>query len=71
MWERSQGHPADKVGCYQCHAGHAEPPASINVGAVVRDQLIPEKYTCSLPFRNYGTMDKLRDYVPVADLKLK
>ncbi|HSH68731.1 MAG TPA: hypothetical protein VK997_02350 [Deferrisomatales bacterium] len=44
MWERSQGHPSDRVTCHECHAGHAEPPASLNVGAVVRDQVVPEKY---------------------------
>lgn len=44
MWKRSQGHPADRVTCHQCHAAHAEPPSSLNVGAFVRDQLIPEKY---------------------------
>ena len=47
MWERSQGHPGARVTCHQCHANHAEPPASLNVGAVVRDQLIPEKYLSS------------------------
>jgi len=44
MWHRSQGHPADRVTCYECHAQHAEAPDSLNVGAFVRDQLIPEKY---------------------------
>lgn len=44
MWTRSQGHPADRVTCYQCHAQHAELPESANLGAFVRDQLIPEKY---------------------------
>jgi hypothetical protein len=44
MWQRSQGHPSDRVTCYQCHAQHAELPHSLNVGAFVRDEIIPEKY---------------------------
>ncbi len=44
MWEESQGHPADKVTCYQCHAQHAKLPESLNVLAYVRDTAIPEKY---------------------------
>jgi hypothetical protein len=47
MWKRSQGHPADRVTCYQCHAQHAQLPESPNLGAFVRDQLIPEKYLSS------------------------
>ena len=47
MWKRSQGHPADRVTCYECHAQHAEAPASANVFGLVRDQLIPEKYFSS------------------------
>lgn len=44
MWERSQGHPADEVTCYECHAQHAELPDSPNLFGYVRDQIIPEKY---------------------------
>ncbi|MDW7709017.1 MAG: hypothetical protein SCH98_00980 [Deferrisomatales bacterium] len=44
MWQRSQGHPAEKVTCHQCHAPHAALPESPNLIAFVRDQLIPEKY---------------------------
>ncbi len=44
MWERSQGHPADRVTCYECHAQHAELPGSPNMFGFVRDQIIPEKY---------------------------
>lgn len=47
LWQRSQGHPAARVSCYQCHADHAAPPDSLNLGAVVRDQLVPEKYLSS------------------------
>ncbi|MEW6489064.1 MAG: hypothetical protein AB1578_14250, partial [Thermodesulfobacteriota bacterium] len=47
MWKRSQGHPAERVTCYECHAQHAELPESPNLGAFVRDQLIPEKYLSS------------------------
>lgn len=47
MWKRSQGHPADRVTCHQCHAQHAQLPESPNLGAFVRDQLIPEKYLSS------------------------
>jgi nitrate/TMAO reductase-like tetraheme cytochrome c subunit len=44
MWKRSQGHPADRVTCYECHAQHAELPDSPNVAGYIRDRLIPEKY---------------------------
>jgi len=63
MWHRSQGHPADRVTCYECHAQHAEAPSSLNVGAFVRDQLIPEKYLSSderIQGRCEGCHDQIR-----------
>ncbi len=47
MWRGSQGHPADRVTCYQCHARHVELPASPNLLGYVRDRIIPEKYAAS------------------------
>lgn len=44
MWERSQGHPADRVLCHECHTQHVELPESPNALAYVRDTLIPERY---------------------------
>ncbi len=44
LWRESQGHPADRVTCYQCHARHAELPESANAFGYVRDRLIPEGY---------------------------
>ncbi len=44
MWKRSQGHPADRVSCYECHGQHATLPVGPNLLGFVRDQLIPEKY---------------------------
>ncbi len=47
MWQRSGGHPAERVTCHECHAQHAELPNSPNLLGFVRDQLIPEKYLSS------------------------
>lgn len=47
LWRTSAEHPAEKVTCYQCHAGHAELNDSINLPAFVRDTFIPEKYMAS------------------------
>jgi len=44
LWQQSQGHPADRVTCYQCHAPHPELPESVNVVVQLRDALIPERY---------------------------
>jgi hypothetical protein len=44
MWSRSQGHPAAKVTCHECHAEHAQAPAKPNLAAYLRDEFIPEKY---------------------------
>ena len=47
LWSTSLEHPAQKVTCYQCHAGHAELSASINLPAFIRDTFIPERYMAS------------------------
>lgn len=44
MWSRSQGHPAAKVTCHECHAEHSQAPAGPNLVAYARDAAIPEKY---------------------------
>ena len=44
MWRQSLGHPAGQATCHECHAPHAELPASLNVVVQLRDAAIPEKY---------------------------
>jgi nitrate/TMAO reductase-like tetraheme cytochrome c subunit len=44
MWQRSQGHPAAKVTCHECHAEHDQSPVRPNLATYFRDDLIPEKY---------------------------
>ena len=44
LWQHSLGHPAAQVTCHECHAPHAGLPDSLNVGAQLRDAVIPEKY---------------------------
>lgn len=44
MWQRSNGHPAAQVTCFECHSEHSQAPAGPNLAAYARDELIPEKY---------------------------
>jgi len=44
LWQQSQGHPADRVTCHECHAPHPELPHGLNVVVQLRDALIPERY---------------------------
>jgi nitrate/TMAO reductase-like tetraheme cytochrome c subunit len=50
LWQQSRSHPAEKVGCAQCHAPHPALPQGVNVAVQLRDALIPERYR-NLPER--------------------
>lgn len=64
LWQASLGHPAKQVSCYECHAPHAELPASLNVVVQLRDATIPEKYRASdeqVQARCEGCHDGIRE----------
>jgi hypothetical protein len=44
MWKRSQGHPAGRVTCHECHSEHQPSPVGPNLAVYARDRVIPEKY---------------------------
>lgn len=45
LWKKSEGHPAQKTGCYQCHSQAFKiPPLEWNILRQGRDQLVPPEY---------------------------
>ena len=70
LWQDSQGHPADQVSCYQCHAQHPTLPDSPNVFAYVRDTLIPEKYRSSVD-RVQSRCMECHEGIPTAETEQK
>lgn len=45
LWRKSNGHPADQTGCYECHSRALEfAPKGWNVIKHARDQFVPPEY---------------------------